>query len=407
MAPEHRRLKVGVVGAGFAHSPDGRDRFAIRAHIPALTALPDLFEIAAICTTRMETAGETAKHFGVSHAFDSVERMVNELPELDVVCVSVRPAYHHQVVMPALKAGKHVYCEHPLGLNSGQAQEMFEYARAQDVRTMVGFQNHHHPVLLHMRELVRQGFIGKPLTFGCSLIVGNYISPRPSHRTWLFQADMGGQPGYRSCRILERAHAVLGREITAVCADMAIKVPERAAVDTGGIIRSDQIDNTHYLVRMDDDVMGSIQVSYTGWFGSGDRFEVYGTEGMLYLTTDQSPQSRQKKIEEGDPSRGTFRLYGAHVDMKRLLKELPPPEQLQREFSEITIPEEYCRVTGIDPGRSTFTVAQAWTAFYDAIQQGQDCPPSFLDALKIHRVHDASSKSVETGAWADVDYSGL
>ncbi|MDA0656822.1 MAG: Gfo/Idh/MocA family oxidoreductase, partial [Proteobacteria bacterium] len=151
----NKPLKVAVVGAGFAHSPDGRDRFAIRAHIPALTALPDLFEIAAVCTTRMETAGETADHFGIPHAFDSVERMVEELPELDVVCVSVRPAYHHQTVMPALRAGKHVYCEHPLGLNSGQAQEMYDLAQAQGVRTMIGFQNHHHPALLHMSELVR------------------------------------------------------------------------------------------------------------------------------------------------------------------------------------------------------------------------------------------------------------
>ena len=218
---------------------------------------------------------------------------------------------------------------------------------------------------------------------------------------------MGGQPGYRSGRVLERSRAILGREITAICADMAVKVPERAAVDTGGVITSDQIDNTNYLVRMEDDVMGSIQVSYTGWFGSGDRCEVYGTEGMLYLSTDHSPQSKAKKIEEGDPPRGTFALYGAHVDMKRFLKELPPPELLQRDFTEIAVPETYNRVKGVDPGRSTFVVAQAWTAFHDAIGKGQDCAPSFADGLKIHRVHDAASRSMETGAWANVDYEGL
>ena len=38
------------------------------AHISALSALPE-FEITAVCTSRQETADETAKHFGISRAF--------------------------------------------------------------------------------------------------------------------------------------------------------------------------------------------------------------------------------------------------------------------------------------------------------------------------------------------------
>jgi predicted dehydrogenase len=76
----------------------------VRAHLPALKAMPDVYEVIAVCTTRMETANTAAKHFGVPHAFDSVERMLRELPEIDVVCVSVRPVFHHEVVMQALRA---------------------------------------------------------------------------------------------------------------------------------------------------------------------------------------------------------------------------------------------------------------------------------------------------------------
>ena len=38
-----RRLKVGVVGAGIQNSPDGREGWAVRTHLPALQALPELF----------------------------------------------------------------------------------------------------------------------------------------------------------------------------------------------------------------------------------------------------------------------------------------------------------------------------------------------------------------------------
>jgi predicted dehydrogenase len=68
--------------------------------------------------------------FQVLHAFDNVERMLSELPEIDVVCVNVRPVAQHQVLMTALHAGKHVYCEQPLGATTAQAQEMFELARS-------------------------------------------------------------------------------------------------------------------------------------------------------------------------------------------------------------------------------------------------------------------------------------
>ena len=62
----------------------------------------------------METAGNTARHFGVGKAFDNVEWMFREMPEIDVVCVSVRPLVHHKVVMAALRAGKQV-CEQRWG----------------------------------------------------------------------------------------------------------------------------------------------------------------------------------------------------------------------------------------------------------------------------------------------------
>src|SRR5580692_2865271 len=121
-----KRLKVAVVGASISNSPDGRERFAIRAHLPALKALSDLYEVVATCTTRMETASAAARQFQIPHAFDNVERMLCQLPEIDVVCVCVQPHVHYPVVMAALQAGKHVYCEQPLGVTTRQAQEMYE-----------------------------------------------------------------------------------------------------------------------------------------------------------------------------------------------------------------------------------------------------------------------------------------
>ncbi|MFT5444938.1 MAG: putative dehydrogenase [Gammaproteobacteria bacterium] len=407
MASMPRKLKVAVVGAGFAHSPDGRERFAVRTHLPALRALPDLFEVVATCTTRMETAQESADHFGIPHAFDSVERMVDELTDLDVVCVSVRPAYHHQVAMPALRAGKHVYCEFPMSLNSDQAKDMHDLAKEQHVKTVVSYQYHHHPVVRYMSDLIKDGFIGKPLTFSISDFVGNYIVPRPAHRQWLFQASMGGQPGYRSGRSLERIRGILGQEITSLSCDYSIKVPERAAVDTGGVIKSDQVDNMMYLLRTDGGATGTLQMTQTAWFGSGDRCEVYGTQGMLYLGTEQSSKDWNKEAGDGDPKRGSYQLSGKRIEIDEYIRDPISPERLQRDFQTLPVPESYYKVSGIDEQKGVFCIAQTWAAFHDAIVNDHQCQPSFEDGLRIHRLLDAGNESSQNRTWVDADFSGI
>jgi predicted dehydrogenase len=403
----NRRLKVAVAGAGLTHSPDGREGWATRAHLPALKALPHLFEVAAVCTTRMETALAAARHFSVPHAYDRVERMLEALPDLDIVCCSVRPVYHRQVVMAALKAGKHVYCEQPLGISTSEAREMQELAERQGVRTVLGHQSHYEPASLHMAELVREGYIGRPLSFAHSYFVANYIAPRPSHRNWLFQSDMGGHPGYRSGHSLERVLSVLGANVKSICADMAVQVPERAAVDTGGTIVSDQVDNMNYLLRMADGAMGTMQTSFTAWSGTGNRFEIYGTEGMLMLASGDTPQFWEKERGAGDPTRGESRLYGTHVDVAKLIAAPTAPERLQRQFAEIPVPERHVCAYGVERTRATFVVAQTWAALARAIYEGHECAPSFRDKLKIHYIWDAAERSVATRSWGEVDYHGL
>ena len=106
------------------------------AHIPALSALPD-FEITAVCTSRQETDDETAKHFGISHAFADPFKMVQH-PDVDRVSICVRVPFHHQMGMAALNAGKHLFCEWPLADTTKQARQMRDLAARKGVRHMVG-----------------------------------------------------------------------------------------------------------------------------------------------------------------------------------------------------------------------------------------------------------------------------
>jgi predicted dehydrogenase len=81
MASESK-IRVGIVGASASRG------FASIAHIPALRALPQ-FELAAVCTTRQETAEAAAAQYGARLAFAAPETLAQH-PEIDLVTVSVK-----------------------------------------------------------------------------------------------------------------------------------------------------------------------------------------------------------------------------------------------------------------------------------------------------------------------------
>jgi predicted dehydrogenase len=255
-----------------------------------------------------------------------------------------------------------------------------------------------------MAELVRQGYIGKPLAFNITYLTSSYIAPRPSHRQWLFTAEMGGHPAYRTGHNLERLTSVLGLDVAEVCADMAVLMPERPNLDGGAPLRNTQVDNVNYLLRLQQGVMGTLQVCLTAWNGPGWGFQVYGTEGMLMLGVKDHGD---KNTVKGDPNSGELRLFCARADVKELVAHPTAPELLQRQFREITPADHHYHVSGIERGRATFAVAQTWHAFAAAIHSGSHFSPGFREQLKMHYVWDATEQSMRDRRWITVDYHGL
>src|SRR4030095_7937400 len=120
------RIRVGIVGANMSAADPLRHSWGARAHLPALTALPE-FEVVAVCTNHLDTARRAAAHFDVPLVFDDVAAIV-EHPDVDVVDVCIGVASHHAVVLQALRAGKHVVCEWPLVLHLAESQELRDTA---------------------------------------------------------------------------------------------------------------------------------------------------------------------------------------------------------------------------------------------------------------------------------------
>ena len=151
-----RTLRVGIIGAN-AEGGWARD-----GHVPAVQALEGL-EFAAVATNSQETADASARAFGVPAAFGSGMDLIRA-SGIDLVTIATRVPDHRELVLATLAAGKHVYCEWPLGRDVAEAEEMTAAARAAGVHAAVGLQLHGSPVVRRASALVASGAIGRVLS---------------------------------------------------------------------------------------------------------------------------------------------------------------------------------------------------------------------------------------------------
>src|SRR3954467_6823728 len=169
------KIRLGLIGASV------RGTWSSRSHLPALRASADV-ELAAVCTTKAETAEAARQAYGARLAFDDWRKMVAS-PEIDAVAVVVRVPSHYEPTKAALEAGKHVYCEWPLGRTTAEAVELAALAGKKGLVTAVGLQARVNPTIMYMKEQVEAGFVGEIMAVHVSMIRDGVLT-RPSHRTW-------------------------------------------------------------------------------------------------------------------------------------------------------------------------------------------------------------------------------
>src|ERR1700690_1869313 len=175
-------IRLGLVGASVSGT------WSARSHLPAVQANPNI-ELTAVCTTKAESAEAARQAYGARLAFDDWRKMVIS-PEIDAVAVVVRVPSHYAPTKAALEAGKHVYCEWPLGRTTAEAVELAALAKAKGLVTAIGLQARANPAVMHLKELVAAGFAGEVMAVHVSLMREGVLT-RPSHRTWQRDAALG------------------------------------------------------------------------------------------------------------------------------------------------------------------------------------------------------------------------
>jgi len=355
-------LRVGLIGAG--------GRWGPWAHVPALQGLAQT-ELYAVCTAHADTAQAAAQKYGVKHAYSDVNELGKD-PQVEAVLVAVRVPAHYALSKSALEAGKHVYCEWPLGRTTQEAEELAALARKQKLHTMVGLQRRASPAYLYMRELILDGYVGEVLSVHMTLMNSGVLS-RTADRTWQRDVALGANTLTISFGHQLDALCMVAGELAEVSAVISTQVPQWFERDTGKYVDVTSPDNVMIQGRVEGGAVVNVHVGIQPYLGSGYRFEIYGKEGALMMIGGgEAGQEANRK------------LMGGHKNDKAL-QEPPVPDRLK------WVPEAVRQV-----GRA-YDVGQMWVRFTEAIRTGKAVEPDFDHAVRRHRTLDAIVRASETG----------
>jgi predicted dehydrogenase len=143
------KVKWGVLGVA---------KIATTKVIPAMQA-GEWTEVAAIASRDTEKARVAARKLGIPKAYGSYEELLAD-PEIAAIYNPLPNHLHVPWSIRAARAGKHVLCEKPVGLNAAECRTLIEARRSTGVQIGEAFMVRSHPQWLRAREIARTGAIG-------------------------------------------------------------------------------------------------------------------------------------------------------------------------------------------------------------------------------------------------------
>jgi D-xylose 1-dehydrogenase (NADP+, D-xylono-1,5-lactone-forming) len=119
----------------------------------------DQTEVTAVASRDAERARRYSQEHRIRTSHGRYEALLED-PEVDAVHISLPNGLHVEWSQRALRAGKHVLCEKPMGRDPVATAAAFDVAAEHERVLMEAFMYRHHPQTERLTELVAQGAVG-------------------------------------------------------------------------------------------------------------------------------------------------------------------------------------------------------------------------------------------------------
>ena len=363
-----KQIKIGIVGTSW---------WADSMYMPALTRHPDA-EVRAVVGRNLDHTREFAEQWKVPNAYASLEDLLSN-ETVDAVLVASPNKHHYPLAMTAIEHGLHVLCEKPLAMSYTEAIHMAKAAERAGVKTMVSFTYRFMPTSRYLKELIEQGYIGKPYHLNM-----RYYADYARDGAYMWRFDLGesgsGVVGDLGTHWLYLADWFYG-EIKAVSAMLGHHVSRDPRPDRQPYERGD--DSAVMMLEFENGATGVLHVSSVAYeetpFGQTHHMEFHGSGGTLYSFTDWDKTQRVSGARDGE---------GA-------IRDLPIPDHIWGTARRDNVQHTYK-----DIFREHDFMARG---FVSAIVNDGPAEPTFRDGARIQRYLEAALLSAQEGRRVEVN----
>jgi predicted dehydrogenase len=347
-------------------------------YLPALADHP-IGHVAAVCGRDLERATDVGRRWNVPHVYNDWATML-ESDEVDAVIVATPNETHYEITMAALDHGLPVLCEKPLGMNVAEARKMADAAAERGTITMVPFTYRNMPTNQFVKQLIDDGYVGKPYHLSMRYFAGY---ARDGAYAWRFDEEKAGSGilGDLGSHWLDMARWFLG-EVTAVSAHRDFFVDREPRPD--GSSYTPVEDSAVISARFESGASATLQVSAVCWegtpFGQIHELDLHGSGGTLHALNDWDTVQEVRGVRAGE------RGPAMPLDIPDSAWNGAPRERVHDTYRHMF--------------RRTEAMTRRWVT---AVAEGQPVDPDFATGARVQELVAAAVASASgDGSWQSV-----
>ncbi|MDQ0514118.1 myo-inositol 2-dehydrogenase/D-chiro-inositol 1-dehydrogenase [Mycoplasmoides fastidiosum] len=280
-------IRIGVVGLGrmgFTHAQNIHTQIA-SAQLIALCSIDD-------------QAAYWAKTWNIPYHYQDYAMMLAN-PEIDAVVIVSPTPDHPRQIKQALLAGKHVFCEKPLGTDLAECYDLVNFALKQTNQVVqIGFMRRYDREFAAAKQLLETGEIGRPILI-------RLFSQDPEvdiANMFRFGPSSGGQFVDVSAHDIDLMIWYLQAYPQRVFSlGKAYKYPEFATWNDGDVVAG--------MIEFDNQQIGILMASRISSNGYQAQGEIIGTNGHLTISLPSNAASQINYINANGHQQQTYRNF--------------------------------------------------------------------------------------------------
>ena len=288
-------IGIGLIGAS---------RIARDTMIPAMRNHPEC-EVVSVFSSNPERGKTYSAENNIPHAASSLTELLADT-DVHAVYISTTNELHHQQVLAAAKAGKHILCEKPLAMNLNESQEMITACHEAGVVLATNHQLRVGDGICKMRALISEGAIGKPLAARVfhAVYLPDYL------QGWRLNNPSAGAGVVLDIVVhdIDMLRCVLNAEPTEV-----VSLSQHAGLATHDMVE----DGNMAVFRFDNDLIAQVHTAFTTRYAD-NGIEVHGSEGSLIINNVLGRELSDPVILKNAEGEQQFELTQHSIDDKTI-----------------------------------------------------------------------------------------